>query len=103
MYQYPALALAVRTKHSSVADYLSFIEQQDNLVFPTDEDTVGVFLSYLPTLLSKGHYSFVRWFLESRKFYLDTLVLGRHGYGCSFLMFWLTTSIRYSLENQVAS
>ena len=77
-YTYPALALAVREHHSSLADYLNLIEH-DNMVFPIDEDNVKVLLSYLPTMLSLGHYGFVIWFLKSRKVYRDSLVLCRHG------------------------
>ena len=75
---YPALALAVREHHSSLADYLNLIEQ-DNLVFPIDEDTVEMLLSYLPTMLSLGHYGFVIWLLKSQKVYRDSLVHCRHG------------------------
>ena len=77
-YTYPALALAVREHHSSLADYLNLIEH-DNMVFPIDEDTVEVLLSYLPTMLSLGHYGFVIWLLETQKVYRDSLVLCRHG------------------------
>ena len=74
---YPALALAVKENHWNLTDHLNLIEQ-DNLVFPVDRDTVKVFVSFLPRLLSKGrHHGFVRWLLRSQKLYLDYVLQHR--------------------------